>query len=278
VSKRDLGFEKFLSEHVACLYGRGWTGAVEERVRRTAESMHSLTVMDALMDAIALPIQMSDRCRTIGGMQYLRYGAARRLHMMWYAYNNVVDLAPSSRTKPLNDDESRDLTRDMNVIYFNIRGTLDNFAWALLHEYAPDKLKINRAKVGLFNSCITQDGRFDRLSPALNAHRDWNCDLADRRDPSAHRIPLAIPPQEIKPEDAPAYRQLVIDAMRASGNLDFAAADEKFKQTQRIGQFRPYFIHDIEGWKIPIYPTLPEDVGHLVEICVDVEKFMSPAP
>jgi hypothetical protein len=276
VSERDLGFQKSLSEQVAWAYGRGWTGAIEKHVTDRAYTIHSLKVMDALRDAIALPIQMSDRCRTTGGMQYLRYGAARRLHMMWYAYSNVVDLAPANRTKPLNDNESRDLTRDMNVIYFNMRGTLDNFAWALLHEFAPDKLNINRAKVGLFNSCITQDVRFDRLSPALNAYRDWSRDLAHLRDPSAHRIPLAIPPQEIKPEDAVAYRRLVIDAMRASGNLDFAEADKKFKQTERIGQFRPCFIHDIERGRIPIYPTLPEDVGHLVEVCFDVGKFFSP--
>jgi hypothetical protein len=218
-----LRFERFLSEQVTCIYGHGWKGKIEKHVQEAAQVIHSLEVMNGFGDAISLPIQMSDRCRTSGGMQYLRYGAARRFHMMWYAYRNVVVYSANPRRRsPLSDGESGELTRDLNVIYFNMRGALDNLAWALLHECAPDKLKINRAKIGLFNSCIIQDVRFDQLSAALDAHRDWNRDLADRRDPSAHRIPLTIPPQVLKPEDAPAYAQLINDAMRAAGNLDFA--------------------------------------------------------
>lgn len=274
---KSLRFERFLCEQVTCIYGHGWKGQIDKDVHEAAQVIHSLEVMDALRDAaVALSNEVSDRARTVGGMQYLRYGAGRRLLMMWYAYRNVVVYsAPPRRRNPLSDDESGELTRDLNVIYFNTRGTLDNFAWALLHEHAPDKLEIHRAKIGLFNSCIIQDVRFGQLSPALNAHRDWNRDLADRRDPSAHRIPLTIPPQVLKPEEGPAYAQLVNDAMRAAANLDFADADEKFKQSERIGQFRPYFLHDIENGPIPIYPTLPEDVAHLVEICRDVVNFLS---
>jgi len=196
--------------------------------------------------------------------------------MMWHAYRNVVIYAaPPARLEPLSGEESGELTRDLNVIYFNIRGTLDNLAWALLHDYAEENLKIPPARIGLFNSCITGDPRFKPLSQALDAHRDWNRDLADRRDPSAHRIPLTIPPQFLTPEEGPRYEELVNEALQAAGGLDFARADEKFEQTEHIGQFHPYFIHDIEKGIIPIYPTLPEDVGHLVEICFDVGNFFS---
>lgn len=278
MSARGLRFEKFLSEQVACIYGPCWPGQIEKDVREAAQSIHSLEVMDALRDAaVALSSQVSGRARTTGGVQYLRYGAGRRLLMMWHAYQNVVGCStPPRRVKPLSADESGELTRDLNVIYLNIRGTLDNLALALLHEYAQEKLKkIHPANIGLFKSCITADARFDRLSPVLNAHCSWNLDLAERRDPSAHRIPLAIPPQVLTPEEGSRYEQLVNEYLQAARDLDFAGADEKLKQTERIGRFSPYFIHDIEKGPIPIYPTLPEDVAHIVEICRDVGNFFS---
>ncbi len=274
-----LRFQRFLSERVACVYGPRWTGVVEKDVTDTAKTIHSLQVLDALRDAaVVLSKSGSSQSRTSGGMQYLRYGASRRLLMMWHAYRNVVVYsAPPRRLEPLSADESAELTRDLNVIYLNIRGTLDNLAWALLHEFAQEKLKIHPTKIGLFKSCITDDNRFDGLSLALNAHREWNFDLADRRDPSAHRIPLTIPPQVLSPKDSSAYAQLLNEYVRATQDLDFAVAEQKLKQIERIGQFYPYFIHDIDRGPFPIYPTLPEDVAHVVEICRDVGSLFSAA-
>jgi hypothetical protein len=179
--------------------------------------------------------------------------------------------------QPLSADESEELTRDLNLIYLNIRGVLDNLAWALLHEFAQEKLKIHPTKISLFKPCISDDNRFDELSLALNAHREWNFDLADRRDPSAHRIPLTVPPQVLASEDRSVYAELLNEYARAVQDLDFVAADQKLKQTERMGQFYPYFIHDIDKGPFPIYPTLPEDVGHAVEICRHVGDFLCPA-
>jgi hypothetical protein len=194
--------------------------------------------------------------------------------MMWYAYRNVVVYsAPPDRLKPLSADESVELTRDLNVIYINILGTLDNLAWALLHEFAPEKAKTTPSKIGLFNHCISKDDRFKRLSSVLDPHRDWSRDLANRRDPSAHRIPLTIPPQVLVHEDGAQIFEFPRDFEHAAQSLDFARADEKLKQTERIGRFVPYFIHDVENGPFPIYPTLPEDVAHTVETCREVSRF-----
>jgi hypothetical protein len=276
VSEGGLRFERFLSEQVRLAYGPNWTGTIENDVMDRAHTIHSLQVMDALRDTVALPIRVSASLTT-NAFQHLRYGASRRLLMMWYAYRNVVVYsAPPGRLKPLSTDESSELTRDLNVIYLNIRGTLDNLAWALLHEYAPKKVKTRPSQIGLFNSCITKDDRFKRLSPVLKRHREWNLDLAKRRDPAAHRIPLTIPPQALTEEDRKSYVIFFKDFDRAAQDLDFARADETLKQTERIGQFFPYFIHDIDEGPIPIYPTLPEDLAHTVEICTEVGRFFSP--
>jgi hypothetical protein len=278
VSGEHLRFGRFLTEQTNLAYGLGWKGTVEKHVMDRAHTTHSLQVMDALSDTVALPIRVSESLtEKENAFQHLRYGASRRLLMMWYAYRNVVVYsAPPGRLKPLSTDESIELTRDLNVIYLNIRGTLDNLAWALLHEYAPEKTKTRPSQIGLFNSCLTKDERFKRLSPVLNEHREWNLDLKTRRDPAAHRIPLTIPPQALTDEDRKTYVIHFKDFDRAAQALDFARADEAFKQTELVGQFFPYFIHDVDERPIPIYPTLPEDLAHTVEICREVGRFFSP--
>src|SRR5271155_498122 len=98
--------------------------------------------MDALRDATINANRLSDLVKAQKAAHFMRYGAARRLLMMWHCYRNVVVYtSPPDRVEPLSGEESGDLTRDLNVIYINIRGVLDNFAWSLLHERASEKLE-----------------------------------------------------------------------------------------------------------------------------------------
>jgi hypothetical protein len=276
VKQGSLSFERFLSEEVSLAYGPGWTGTIEKRITERAHTTHALQVFNALGDTVNLPIRASQSI-TGSAFQYLVYGAGRRLLMMWHAYRNVVVYsAPPNRLEPLTADESNELTRDLNVIYINIRGTLDNLAWALLHEYAPEKVKNSKSSIGLFNPCISKDDRFKQLTSVLAPHRDWNTDLAKRRDPSAHRIPLTIPPQVLTEKEGLLFFEFLKDFEHAAQILEFSRADEAFKKTERLGRFIPYFLHDVDDGPFPIYPTLPEDVAHTVEICRDVARFLSP--
>lgn len=59
MSEGSLKFEKFLSEEACIAYGPGWSGTIEKDVRDRAHTTHSLQVMDALRDAVGLPIRIS---------------------------------------------------------------------------------------------------------------------------------------------------------------------------------------------------------------------------
>jgi hypothetical protein len=58
--------------------------------------------------------------------QYLRYGIGRRLRMILIAYCGVFDTVAADRTEPLPLNEMAAVSRDLNIIYINIRGALDN--------------------------------------------------------------------------------------------------------------------------------------------------------
>jgi hypothetical protein len=275
MTKGSLRYQAIRSDEIAVVHGPGWTGTVESDVETRALRIFSLLVMDALRDAAINAGKLSDLMKVQKAGHFMRYGAARRLRMMWHCYRNVVHTAPSDRVKPLSGEDSGDLTRDLNVIYINIRGVLDNFAWSLLHERAPEEAKeLEPQQVGFFNPCIVRDSRFAVLAKLISEHESWHRDVKKRRDPAAHRIPLTVPPQIITPEEAALYQRLYDESQNARGRLDFAAAENAMDRMEAIGRFSPCFMHDPEEGVQFIYPTVPEDIGHVVDLFNAVEKFL----
>jgi hypothetical protein len=237
--------------------------------------------MQELHDSFMRSTELSNLMREKKAVQYMRFGVGRRLLMMWYAYRTLVQTVSLDRTEPLTSDESHELVESLNVIYLNIRGLLDNLAWALLYEYAPElaiKLEAEPHRVGLFQNCIVHDGRFGSLAREIQVHKEWNADMKDRRDPSAHRIPLYIPPQVLTPEEAAKYQKLVEKFSEEMAKLDLDAGNEALDEMERVGRFVPYFLHDPDDGLIPIYPTVPDDVGHVLQLLDAVDAFLVVRP
>jgi len=90
---------------------------------------------------------------------YMLHGAGRRLGAMFEAYRSVVLTAHEGRTNPLGHDEQQAFSRDINIIYMNLRGVLDNFAWCLMYERQPDvEQDLGRQGIDLFSKKISSDG------------------------------------------------------------------------------------------------------------------------
>jgi hypothetical protein len=66
--------------------------------------------------------------RTDYGATYIRFGVSRRLFMILSSFNEIVRLIPLDRQEPLVLDESNLLMKELNSLYINIRGVLDNLA------------------------------------------------------------------------------------------------------------------------------------------------------
>src|SRR5262249_25094717 len=188
----------------------------------------------------------------------MKYGAGRRLSMIFYAYREITLTVPPDRERPLSHDEQINLSRDINIIYMNIRGTLDNFAWCFLYEKeANAAISLPRMYVDLFANKFRELPSFVEIEQEISVHDTWNREVKTRRDPAAHRIPLYIPPSVIGDEDAERYKELI--------------GEYAFEQVRDTGSFYPCFQHHPEDGVIPIYPTLPTDMAHLIRIGNTIE-------
>lgn len=225
---------------------------------------HSLVVKNALNDAQTLAVMIAEKLSE-QARYYILYGAARRLEMMRVSYCDILRCIATDRTEPLTSDEEATVERALNVIYINVRGVLDNYAWCLFHQTMTDKTrKLVPAKVGLFSKEFMADANLvDDLRPELRKFDAWHTELKDRRDPAAHRIPLSVPPCVLNPEEAARYAALEIQILTTKSEQDRNVLNA---QQRKIGTFVPCFVHhpDVEG--TAIYPTVPQDIANLIKI------------
>jgi hypothetical protein len=257
----ELDYEKHLNDSKFLL------GAQSQMVAKQAQKSHALAVFNPLRDWIGKSIQIAEQLSNQHAAYYMRFGAGRRLRMIFYAYREIVFTAHPDRDSPLSADEQRELSRDVNVLYMNIRGVLDNFAWCFLYEKEAGAINsLSRTDVDLFSAKFRKLPAFSQIMQEISAHDDWNREVKERRDPVAHRIPLYIPPSMLTEEQAETYVALNNEANEAARNLAFHEFDFKTDQLSNIGTFCPYFQHHPDDGLIPIYPTIPSDMAHLITI------------
>ena len=266
-------FDTVLSEEVLLAYGRNDVKEIEPDIRHRALHRNTSTTIEELRGCFMRAAILD--ADTKEGAYFLRYGASRRLKMLWHAIQRIYDVAPPDRTQPLINEETTELTVDLNVIYMNLRGTLDNYAWLLLHEKNPDIVDKNSPhNIGLFGDIILKQDNFAEISPLLAAHISWAHELKQRRDPVAHRIPLSVVPSVLTDEQAKEYVSLFGEYGSQVAAMEFEKADEIFAQIDQMGIFAPIFGHHPDEGYMPIYPVVVEDIRHLVEIGTTILDFL----
>jgi hypothetical protein len=246
---------------------------------RQAEHMQVLCVTDAILDVHFSSATIAQSIDRSEANFQLRFGAARRTKFIWLSLRNILALVATDRTERLPGDQVEEVARDLSVIYINIRGILDNLAWLVVDLLAGDEArKLPPMKIGLFGGDFLEDEKLGEVAKLVEPFRVWNKELAARRDPAAHRIPLSVPPAFIDDKTKEEYRSVsqeytkaVDDAFAASGDWEKAApkfekVDILNEKLQRIGKFVPVFVHHPSEGLMKISPTVPEDIGQLVKI------------
>jgi len=278
ISDTQLGFDHHLDffRKLGSL-----TGDLERdaHCHRQAEYMHALSICDAIRDIHFDAATLSHSVKNPEANFHMRFGIARRAKFIWLSIRGVLGLVMPDRTEPLPHDEVEKIARDLNVIYINIRGTLDNLAWLLLDLFASDKTRnLPPVKISLFGNEYLKDGNLADIAKFIKPYEDWNGELSGKRDPAAHRIPLSVIPAIIDSETKDEYQRtmeeynnMIGDAFRDSANWEiaepkFEKAHALHEKLESIGKFAPLFVHHPDEGAMKIYPTVPQNIGQLVRI------------
>jgi hypothetical protein len=281
VSDEDLAFET----HMGPYRRNGYlTGHVQRDAYWyfQAQDMHAMRVLDATRDLQSDILIVGQRLDNAPAYHHLVFGAARRSRMIWGAFRELYYQISPDRTEPLPHDDVFEAARALNDIYIHTRGTMDNYAWALLHLFGDEKLKnLHQSDIGLHRKKFRENPSVSEFGEIAAAFGDWESEIKERRDPVAHRIPLSVPPALLNDEDQAKYRALNDSANEALRQylefargpapqeiIDAASAkvDRLHSEMGKVGTFIPMIVHDPNEDAVRIYPTVPEDIGQLIKL------------
>jgi hypothetical protein len=270
----QTNFERFASRLV-----RGKNVDADRHFTNSAKDVHILAVNNALMKLLDEVVRLSLSIElTQLAKHYLRFGVGRRLGMLRSSFVNFQGIIMPDRATPLTIDQSDEACRDLNSMYINIIGVLDNYAWVMVHQLGGEKTKRAQPRsIGLFKSTLAADCNLKPIIDALSSFSDWERDIKDRRDPAAHRMPLYVPPAVYTAEELAhldRYESLIVDALRAQ---DFQRLSDLRSARDRVGSFHSIFLHDPGIPPAEIYPTIPQDIGRMIKIGRIIQSFLPEA-
>ncbi|WP_147272242.1 hypothetical protein [Phyllobacterium salinisoli] len=199
----------------------------------------------------------------------------RRFRMIDSSFKSFQSIVPPNRTVPLSQGQSDRVCRDLNAIYIDILGLLDNYAWAMVYQAgSPATQAAKPLAINLFKPPFTADTALKPTADILQVFKDWEKVVKTRRNPAAHRMPLYVPPAALSPADViefERYEDLISKALHAQ---EFEKLEPLRERRSRIGSLVPKFLHDPDGPVMDIYPILPEDIGQVVKIGRIAQTFL----
>ncbi len=283
------------SEVLRSVFGGLLVGDAERDawVTSEAQELHGRMVVDSIRDVSIQAVILSQAKLPEEAVFHLRYGLSVRAKFIWIALRRIMEIAPPGAIEALPIESVETLANDLNSLYVNLRGALDNVAWAI-RALGPREAvgALSDGAMDLFGRRFLEAVGSGELSEILGPFRDWYSEMKGRRDPAAHRIPLSVPPAALDDEAQVQYANLLRLRSEALGKafavtrreldenpgvpltmkaadeaeVHFAEARQLLAQAQQIGEFPGLLVHHPEEPPVPIYPTVPEDVAQLVAI------------
>lgn len=242
-----------------------------------AQQNHIYGINNALLELTGDALTLLSRIAfTTATSHFFRFGVMRRLRMIDSSFKSFQSIVPPNRTVPLPQEQSDRVCRDLNAIYIDLLGLLDNYAWVAVHQLGSAATQsASPLSIGLFKPAFAADPALKPAADAMQPFAAWERDVKTRRNPAAHRMPLSVPPAALTPNDVVEFERfeaLISEALRAQ---EFEKLDALREGRRRVGTLVPKFLHDPGEPVIDIYPTIPEDIGQAVKIGRAMQTFLS---
>ncbi len=174
----------------------------------------------------------------------------------------------------------------LNSYYVQMRGALDNLAWAVHYERSlfgagdESDRKIQR-RCYLFGPEFIRAlrGSAPTLAVELAAKVPWADEFKALRDPVAHRVPLYAPPIVIETqEEVEQFRRIDAERVTLVNAGDLKGAAEKLDEVRRVGTYRPWFATSGVDQVTPM--SIPEriaiDQANFLDACESVLRSLFP--
>ncbi len=151
----------------------------------------------ALQESYQLSLDLVEKCESLTNQRakdFCLFGLARRNLLVrdcLERFQSFYELQLVENWQfQIPDDILFEKTAFLQVFLIAIAGGLDNLAWIIISE---KNLTLNHIEISLSKS-KTQKCLHGNLLAAIEKHKNWINHIKSFRDPTAHRIPVYVPP------------------------------------------------------------------------------------
>jgi hypothetical protein len=217
---------------------------------RLAELFASLQTVSPKTNSLVLEF-VAHRFVSGKAQEYARHGFARRIQTLGRCVQNVFRIIPPGVAEVPSKHRLYDVQINIQAAIANAYGCVDNLAWVWVHEQG---LSIEPRRVGLrkHNAAVRAS-----LSPYFRDYLDtrekWFAYLTEYRDALAHRIPLYIPPGNVRPKDIDAYNDLTTRMDTAINSFRPEEYDRLSKEQEKLLVFQPIMGHSLGEMTAPYW-------------------------
>jgi hypothetical protein len=195
----------------------------------------------------------------------------------------VLSQLPPDKSPALPLRQVEEANVALNSLYLNLRGALDNTAWAVTYRFPlvdepSENNRRHRSFVSLFGSAFLKalSEKDPELSERLESLATWGRELATFRDPAAHRIPLYIPPSVVDEEGVTKIHRLDAEMAAAAEADDWEAFHSKMMEQWNAGTYRAWVtLSEQEGLKMVwLAALINRDLAGLLDALESVIAFI----
>jgi hypothetical protein len=180
----------------------------------------------------------------------------------------VFKIIPPGIIKIPSRDRLHDAQINIQAAIANTYGCVDNLAWVWVYERGLSK-DIKARQVGLRkHNTQVRASLAAEFRVYLDTLEGWFEYLADYRHALAHRIPVYIPPGNVRPKDVDAYNDLQLQMNEALNRIRPYEYERLSAEQGKLLVFQPVVGHSLSEMKAPYYfhPQLIADFFTVEEL------------
>lgn len=225
----------------------------DEHIQQMADAYSTIPLRALALTESLLQHQFT----SVSAKEYAHHGLGRRLSILKRCITRIFELLPPEQEKIPEQEIVLDVTIFLQAFVFNIFGALDDLAFIWVREKQITKENgqpLPNGRIGLSREMSEVRSSFPKdLQDYLTSVDPWFTHIKSYRHALGHRIPLYIPPFNIRPKNVERYQILDKQTREA---LYFRRDEQEHlrlsAERDALAFFRPWMKHSFDDPSAPI--------------------------
>lgn len=208
--------------------------------------------------------------------EILQFGAGRRISSLFKAASNFSNIVSLDRIEPLNQEEVRDISDCLLLIYVQMVGAFDAIAISLV-RLSDASLGLKEQKADILQKKFRKMVEFNGVEELFLENDGWFRRVKnDLRNRFVHRVPPYVPPSAMTVTESRRFDELEVKVWDAIKGQRFEDVDAYRAEQKTLGRFYGFISFNDANAKMPLITTVTDDLIRFQFIYLAIFESLAP--